>query len=45
VVGQVSIDEALARRLVLHEARVQQAPGRELRDLGDAWLLHDPFDA
>lgn len=38
-------DDTLARRLVLHEARVQQAPGRELRDLGDAWLLHDPFDA
>lgn len=45
MIGQVAIDEALARRLVLHEARVQQAPGRELRDLGDAWLLHDPFDA
>jgi len=45
VVDQVAIDDALARRLVLHEARVQQAPGRELRDLGDAWLLHDPFDA
>jgi ribosomal protein S18 acetylase RimI-like enzyme len=35
----------LARRLTLHEARVQQGPGRELRDLGDAWLLHDPVDA
>ena len=45
MVGQGVIDEALARRLVLHEARVQQGPGRELRDLGDAWLLHDPFDA
>ena len=44
MVAPVSIDDALARRLVLHEARVQQAPGRELRDLGDAWLLHDPFD-
>jgi ribosomal protein S18 acetylase RimI-like enzyme len=45
VVAPAPIDDALARRLVLHEARVQQAPGRELRDLGDAWLLHDPFDA
>lgn len=45
MIEPISIDVALARRLVLHEARVQQAPGRELRDLGDAWLLHDPFDA
>lgn len=35
----------LARRLVLHEARAQQTPGRELRDLGDGWLFHDPNDA
>ncbi|HYN70248.1 MAG TPA: GNAT family N-acetyltransferase [Candidatus Eisenbacteria bacterium] len=45
MIEPISRDEALARRLVLHEARVQQGPGRELRDLGDAWLLHDPFDA
>jgi ribosomal protein S18 acetylase RimI-like enzyme len=45
MVGRQLIDASLARRLTLHEARVQQAPGRELRDLGDAWLLHDPFDA
>ena len=38
-------DPELARRLVLHEARAQQAPTRELRDLGDGWLLHDPNDA
>lgn len=38
-------DPALARRLVLHEARAQQTPARELRDLGDAWLFHDPNDA
>jgi ribosomal protein S18 acetylase RimI-like enzyme len=30
---------------VLHEARAQQTPSRELRDLGDGWLLHDPSDA
>jgi len=35
----------LARRLVLHEARAQQTPARELRDLGDGWLVHDPSDA
>lgn len=38
-------DPDLARRLVLHEARAQLTPARELRDLGDAWLLHDPDDA
>ena len=39
------LDADLARRLVLHEARAQQTPARELRDLGDGWLLHDPSDA
>jgi ribosomal protein S18 acetylase RimI-like enzyme len=39
------LDADLARRLVLHEARAQQTPSRELRDLGDGWLLHDPSDA
>ncbi|MBI2782356.1 MAG: GNAT family N-acetyltransferase [Chloroflexi bacterium] len=38
-------DTDLARRLVLHEARAQQTPARELRDLGDGWLFHDPNDA
>ena len=38
-------DSDLARRLVIHEARAQQTPTRELRDLGDAWLFHDPSDA
>jgi ribosomal protein S18 acetylase RimI-like enzyme len=38
-------DPDLARRLVLHEARAQQTPARELRDLGDGWLFHDPNDA
>lgn len=39
------LDADLAHRLVLHEARAQQTPARELRDLGDGWLLHDPSDA
>ncbi len=39
------LDSALARRLVLHEARAQQTASRELRDLGDGWLFHDPNDA
>jgi ribosomal protein S18 acetylase RimI-like enzyme len=38
-------DPDLARRMVLHEARAQHTPARELRDLGDGWLLHDPNDA
>lgn len=27
-----------------HEARVHALPGRRIRDLGDAWMLHDPID-
>ena len=38
-------DPDLAQRLVLHEARAQQTAARELRDLGDGWLLHDAGDA
>jgi GNAT superfamily N-acetyltransferase len=45
-VGGVRIfDSDLARELVLHEARAQQTPARQLRDLGDGWLFHDPSDA
>jgi hypothetical protein len=32
------------RRLLLHEAQIHATPGRDLRDLGDAILLHDPTD-
>jgi ribosomal protein S18 acetylase RimI-like enzyme len=45
VAGVRILDPDLARRLLLHEARAQQTPARELRDLGDGWLLHDPSDA
>jgi ribosomal protein S18 acetylase RimI-like enzyme len=45
VVGDRIFEPDLARRLVLHEARAQQTPARELRDLGDGWLLHDSSDA
>src|SRR3974377_1489345 len=41
----VDADRELARRMMVHEAEVQRTPGRELRDLGDAWLLHDPAAA
>ncbi len=43
--GDRLLDPDLARQLVLHEARAQQTPARELRDLGDSWLFHDPGDA
>lgn len=38
------IDAATLRRLLRHEAEVHAIPGRELRDLGDSLLLHDPVD-
>jgi ribosomal protein S18 acetylase RimI-like enzyme len=38
------IDAATMRRLLLHEARIHAIPGRDLRDLGDAILLHDPVE-
>jgi hypothetical protein len=38
------VDPDTIRRLLLHEARVHAIPGRELRDMGDAILLHDPAD-
>jgi ribosomal protein S18 acetylase RimI-like enzyme len=44
VLPPVVIDPALARRLAVHEAAVHARGGRELRDIGDAFLLHDPGD-
>jgi ribosomal protein S18 acetylase RimI-like enzyme len=38
------IDAATVRRLLRHEAEVHAIPGRTLRDLGDALLLHDPVE-
>ncbi len=38
------VDHALGRRLAVHEVAVHARNGRELRDLGDAILLHDPGD-
>lgn len=40
-----AIDPPTMRRLLLHEARVHAVPGRSLRDLGDAILLHDPIES
>jgi GNAT superfamily N-acetyltransferase len=45
VLPPVVIDGALARRLAVHEAAVHARGGRELRDLGDAVMLHDPGDS
>ena len=45
VAGDRIFETGLARRLAVHEARAQLTPARELRDLGDGWLLHDPSDA
>jgi len=41
----LQLDASTMRRLALHEAMVHAVPGRDLRDLGDAILLHDPVDA
>lgn len=41
----VVADPELGRRLAVHEAIVHARAGRELRDLGDGFLLHDLGDA
>jgi GNAT superfamily N-acetyltransferase len=38
-------DVELGRRVMVHEAEVQRTADRELRNLGDGWLLHDSSDA
>lgn len=43
--GSVRLDDTTIRRLERHEAAAHAIPGREVRDLGDAILLHDPRDA
>ena len=40
----LDVDPDTMRRLLMHEARIHATPGRELRDLGDAILLHDLKD-
>jgi ribosomal protein S18 acetylase RimI-like enzyme len=44
VLPHVVLDVALGRRVAVHEAAVHARGGRELRDLGDGFLLHDPGD-
>ncbi len=41
---RASVDLPTVIRLLRHEATVHAVPGREVRDLGDALLLHDPHD-
>jgi GNAT superfamily N-acetyltransferase len=38
------VDADTLRFLERHEARVHSHPGREVRDLGDSIMLHDPLD-
>ena len=38
------VDAATLRFLERHEARVHGHPGREVRDLGDSIMVHDPLD-
>lgn len=40
----IAIDRRLGRRIAVHEAEVHGRGERELRDLGDAFLLFDPAD-
>jgi GNAT superfamily N-acetyltransferase len=44
MVVPAGIDADVLRFLERHEARVHALPGRQVRDLGDAVLLHDPLD-
>lgn len=44
MVAPAGVDADVLRFLERHEARVHALPGRQLRDLGDAVLLHDPLD-
>ena len=44
VVDLAHPDPTALRALAAHEARVHARPGRQLRDLGDGLLLHDPVD-
>jgi ribosomal protein S18 acetylase RimI-like enzyme len=40
----IDLDPATMRRLFMHEAQIHATPARDLRDLGDSILLHDPID-
>jgi len=40
----IDVEPQVMRRLLIHEAQIHATPGRDLRDLGDSILLHDPAD-
>ena len=42
VIRYVAVDDATMRALERHETRAHAIPGREVRDLGHAVVLHDP---
>jgi GNAT superfamily N-acetyltransferase len=44
MVVPAGVDADVLRFLERHEARVHALPGRQVRDLGDSILLHDPLD-
>ena len=44
VIRTVSLDDATTRRLERHETMAHAIPSRDVRDLGDALVLHDPRD-
>jgi GNAT superfamily N-acetyltransferase len=41
----IRVDDATIRRLERHETHAHAIPDREVRDLGDSIVLHDPRDA
>jgi ribosomal protein S18 acetylase RimI-like enzyme len=45
VIRFVGIDDTVMRAVERHETRAHAIPGREVRDLGHAVVLHDPGDA
>jgi ribosomal protein S18 acetylase RimI-like enzyme len=45
VIRHVDIDDTTMSALERHETRAHAIPGREVRDLGHAVVLHDPQDA
>ncbi len=45
MIRTLAIDDAALRTLERHEIRAHAIPGREVRDLGHAVMLHDPRDA
>jgi ribosomal protein S18 acetylase RimI-like enzyme len=45
VIRYTTVDDATMRALERHETQAHAIPSREMRDLGDAYVLYDPRDA